>query len=115
MAVSGIPITLGDGKEYVIAPLTLGALEDHGDAINQMGDLTAGSVKTAIDIAHSSLRRNYPDMTREQVRDLIDIANMDRVIEACMDVSGLKRKELEEAQAAAGAGEAQREAPAAIA
>lgn len=115
--VAGIEFTLGDGKKYTIAPLTLGVLEDYGDALNAIGSLDKASVATTIDVAWASLRRNYPEMTREQVRDLIDVENMERVFQACMDVSGLMRKELEAAQEAAesGSGEAQGEAPAATA
>lgn len=108
--VRGIPLMLGDGKEYTVAPLTLGALEDYGDALNNIGALDKASVATTIDVALASLKRNYPDMTREQVRNLIDVENMDRVFQACMDVSGLLRKELEATQAAA-AGESLGEAP----
>lgn len=105
--IPGISLTLGDGEDYVIAPLTLGALEDHGEALNSVGELDKASIGTMIDVALASLKRNYPDMTREKVRDLIDVAIMDRVFEACMDVSGLRRKELEAAQEAAVPGEAQ--------
>lgn len=106
MAVKGIKLTLGDGKEYVIAPLLLGALEDMQESISSVGDgLDPDTIRTMIDTAHSSLLRNYPDMTREDVRQLLDVANMADVFEACMDMSGMKRKAIE-AEAEAGAGEA---------
>lgn len=95
--LKGIPMTLGDGTEYTIPPLTLGALEDNQEAIANVGqDLSPATVKVMIDIAHAALRRNYPDMTREVVRDLIDVENMGDVFLAVMDVSGLRRKSLEE-------------------
>lgn len=105
--IPGIPLTLGDGETYVIAPLTLGALEDYGDALNNVGELDKASIGTMIDVALASLKRNYPAITREQVRDLIDVGIMGDVFEACMDVSGLRRKELEAVQEAAAPGEAE--------
>lgn len=100
MAVKGINLVLGDGETYVLAPLTLGAIEDMQDAISSVGDdLSPAAVKAIIDVAHSSLKRNYPDMSRNEARELIDIANMMSVFEATMDVSGLKRKALEEGEA----------------
>jgi hypothetical protein len=97
--IKGIPHTLGDGKEYVIAPLTLGALEDLQDAISSVGDnLDQATITTMIDVAHASLSRNYPEMTRDEVRELIDIENMGDVFRSCMDVSGLKRRALEIAE-----------------
>jgi probable phage associated protein len=59
----------------------------------------AKQISTVIDCAHAAMKRNYPDMTREEVADLIDIGNMNEVFAAVMDVSGLKRKEQEAAQA----------------
>ena len=100
MAVKGINLVLGDGETYVLAPLTLGAIEDMQDAINGVGtELSPAAIKAIIDVAHSSLKRNYPDMTRNDARELIDVANMMDVFEACMDVSGMKRKALAEGEA----------------
>ena len=100
MAVAGIKLALGDGETYVLAPLTLGAIEDMQDAIADVGnELSPAAVKAIIDVAHSSLKRNYPEMSRKEARELIDIGNMMAVFEACMDVSGMKRKALEEGEA----------------
>lgn len=100
--IKGIPLTLGDGKEYVIAPLTLGAFEDLSDAISSVGDgLGLDTVKNIVDVVHRSLQRNYPKMTRDEVRELLDLENMQDVFTACMDVSGAKRKEIEAGEAKA--------------
>lgn len=101
--VKGIPVELG-GETLVIPPLALGALEQLQERVgNFRGDIRdKEQVATVIDAAHAALKRNYPEMTREQVADAIDIGNMADVFEAVMDVSGLKRKALETA-----AGEAQ--------
>lgn len=94
--IKGIPMTLGDGNEYVIPPLTLGALEDFEDDIASI-DIAAGpkAARTIVDISLRALIRNYPDITRNDVRELIDLANMEEVFVATMDVSGAKRKALE--------------------
>lgn len=98
--IKGIPMTLGDGREYIVPPLTLGALEDNQEAIEASTDeLSATSIRAMIDIAHAALRRNYPELTRGDVRELIDVAIMGDVFTACMDVSGLKRKAMEDAAA----------------
>ena len=89
-------MTLGDGKEYVIAPLTLGALEDFNDQIQGIGEAdTITAARTIVDVASASLQRNYPALTRDHVRHLIDLENMREVFESCMDASGAKRKALE--------------------
>lgn len=99
--IKGIQMELGDGQKYVIPPLTLGALEDLQERIENVGGLDKESVAAMIDVTLAALKRNYPDMTRETVRELVDVATMGDVFEACMDASGLKRRAIEaEAEAA---------------
>ena len=96
----GIPVQMGE-REYVVPPLALGALEALQDRIAGFkGDIRDGKqVATVIDAAHAALKRNYPEITREEVADLVDVSNMAEVFEAVMDVSGLKRKALEAGEA----------------
>lgn len=94
----GIPKELG-GVTYVIPPLPLGALEQlqaQGIALDDNIN-SPQQVTTVIDVAHIALRRNYPELTRDQVGELIDLGNMVEVFEAAMDVSGVLRKALEDA------------------
>lgn len=98
--VKGIPVDLG-GDEFIVPPLALGALEQLQERISAFrGDIgDKDQVATVIDAAHSALKRNYPELTREEVADSIDVGNMAEVFEAVMDVSGLKRKALEAGEA----------------
>ncbi|HEY5581351.1 MAG TPA: hypothetical protein VIK56_09335 [Rhodoferax sp.] len=93
--IKGITLELG-GEEFVVPPLPLGALESLQDRITGFtGGLDKGSVATVIDCLHASLKRNYPSFTREEVANLVDVANMGDVMQAVMDVSGMRRKQLE--------------------
>lgn len=96
--IPGITLRLADG-DYVVPPLSLGALEQLQSQIASFTGnvLDAGQVATVIDATHAALRRNYPDLTRDAVAELIDVGNMVEVFEALMDVSGLKRKAQESA------------------
>ena len=100
--IKGIPVPFGD-QTLVIPPLSLGALEQLQDRLaNMREDMSDPEyIGTVIDTVHAALGRNYPDMTREEVADLIDLENMQDVMGCAMDVSGLKRKAME-AEAAAG-------------
>lgn len=91
--IKGIAVELG-GQTYTIPPIALGALEQLQERIAAFtGDVTdMRQVATVIDAAHHALRRNYPEMTRDQVADLIDVGNMGDVFQAVMDVSGAARK-----------------------
>lgn len=79
------------GNILVFAPLSLGALERLKPQIDQ---LNAGEVEfgAMIDIAHSSLQRNYPQITREQVGDFVDLGNVQEVMQAVMNASGMVKK-----------------------
>lgn len=93
----GLLKTLG-GVDYVIPPISLGALEQMQERITKVvGELDADTITTVIDVTHSALSRNYPEITREEVSDIVDVGNMFELFEAVMDVSGLKRKSLEDA------------------
>lgn len=96
----GIPVVLGE-QTFIVPPLALGALEQLQDRVASFnGDIRdAAQVATVIDAGHAALKRNYPEITREEVADLIDVGNMAEVFEAVMDVSGLKRKALASGEA----------------
>jgi hypothetical protein len=94
--IKGITFNLA-GDDYEIPPLSLGDLERLQDKIAAVkeGSMDVGTVSTILDATHAALRRNYPDVTREQVADMVDVSNMADVFRAVMDVSGLIRKEIE--------------------
>lgn len=94
--IKGIAINLS-GETMIVPPLSLGALEQLQERIMKFsGDIgDRDQVATVIDAVHSALRRNYPEVTRDAVADMIGLENMNEVFEAVMDVSGLKRRALE--------------------
>lgn len=91
--IKGVPVEMS-GQTYVIPPLSLGALEQLQERLAAVnGDISdAAQVATVVDAAHAALRRNYPELTREAVAELVDVGNMVEVFEALMDVSGMRRK-----------------------
>ena len=101
--VPGIEHTFAGGKVLVIPPLALGDLEQLLDPINRVmsGAMDKQAVGTVIDATHAALRRNYPDMDRSEVGNLVDLRNMRDVLNAVMDASGM------EAVAAGESGEVQ--------
>jgi len=94
--LKGVIVNLS-GTDYEVPPLTLGQLERLQDRLAKAapGSLDPGTIGTIIEAAHGALLRNYPDMTRERLAEIIDVGNMVEVFQAVMDISGLKRKEQE--------------------
>jgi len=79
----GVPFKFNAATTLQIPPIALGDFEQLQDR------LKAGrpDVTTIIDATFAALRRNYPEMTRDQVAGLIDMGNKERVFQAVMAVS----------------------------
>lgn len=91
----GIAIALA-GDEYIVPPLNLGTLEQMQKRLQDFnGGIDAASVNTVLDATHAALLRNYPEITRDEIAELVDVGNMQEIMQAVMDVSGLRRKALE--------------------
>ena len=76
-----------DGQLFVFAPLSLGAVEKLLPALQ---GFSPNDVGTVIDVAHKSLKRNYPDITRDDVADMLYIDQLEEVMSVVMSASGLK-------------------------
>ena len=76
-----------DGKDWYFAPLSLGSLEL---LLPKLQTFTDNDIGTVIDVAHKSLKRNYPDITREEVADMIYMDQLQDVMATVMSVTGLK-------------------------
>lgn len=99
--IAGVPVEMG-GVRRVIPPLNLKALKLFQERIaNFKGGLDPESIQLVLDVAYSALKRNYPEITMDEIEDAIDVSNMGDIFSAIMDVSGLQRK-ASEAEAAAG-------------
>lgn len=84
------------GEDYLIAPLSLGSLEQFQGALETLAATSpSAGASVVIDAAWHSLKRNYPHMERATVAELVDLENMGAITRAVMDVSGAWRKELE--------------------
>jgi len=96
--VKGVQVEFADGTVLTVPPLNLAAVELLQERLVKFtGGMDKESIALVVDAALMALRRNYPDMTRLRLaEELIDLGNMQDVMEAVMDVSGLKRKEQEQ-------------------
>ena len=98
--IPGITMNLG-GREFVIPPLNLARIKKLQDdlAILATMPMDAASfepqqLEACITIVHTALTRNYPSMTRDEVEDIIDMGNMEKVMLAVMGQSGFTQGEV---------------------
>ena len=90
--IDGPTVRMG-GRDLVLAPLNFRQLRvTLKEAIQ---NLQAPDVDVRMDsielIIHGSLSRNYPDMTLDEVRDLIDMQNVWSLVQAILEIAGLKK------------------------
>src|SRR6266699_3746809 len=99
--IPGITISMG-GSDYIVPPLTLGQLKRLTPTIARLSDKEDQSVvfDAVCEIVKEALSRNYPSISKEQVEDLLDLANCAEAVGAVLRGSGLK---LGEALAVTGA------------
>lgn len=89
--VKGVVVEFADGP-LVVPPLSLASVEALQDRLSGYGDGGIAQVSLVIDSLWHALKRNYPDLTRDQAADMVDMENMGEVMDAVMNVAGLKRK-----------------------
>lgn len=93
--IDGTEIKMG-GETYIVPPLNFKRLKKIQPLLAKLSTLTptAGDVNeeqfdAAVEIVHLALTRNYPDLEREKVEELIDLRNLPFVMAAIMGQSGL--------------------------
>ena len=93
--IQGVVVNLA-GQDYIIPALSfkqLRALEtDLAQLEGLKGRPTPEQQDVVVRIVQAAVSRNYPDVTIEQLSDMMDMANFLPTIEAVMGVSGLKQK-----------------------
>lgn len=86
----GVSFTLGT-KSFVVPPLSLGAIEEFEERINKFDEQpTIVQIRLTVDLAHRALRRNYPDLERAELAELVDMRSAYQLFAAIMGISGLE-------------------------
>ena len=95
----GAWVVMGD-KQYKIAPLNFKALRELSDSVKDLTENAPSGMPSGVQmmamakIAHAALRRNYPDITEDEVADNLDFGNFSIVLAAVMGASGLSGREV---------------------
>jgi hypothetical protein len=83
-------------EEYQVPPLAFRTVIDLQDDVESLRDMgpkpTAAQMDTVTRIVHAALVRNYPDMTKEAVADMLDVGNFQEVINATLAIGGFKEQ-----------------------
>ncbi len=87
-------IEIGE-EEYRIPPLgLLGVQEISGDLTSLQGMRgvpTKEQMGIVVAVVHSAMKRNYPKLTVEEVGEMLDLENFNRIFGAVMRIAGFVR------------------------
>ena len=90
--IAGKDVTLG-GEVYTMPPCNFLGLEKYIEFSEKLPTITDQKEQMSImaEMVLLPLKRNYPDLTLDQVKGLLDPVNVHEVIAAIVEVSGLKK------------------------
>jgi hypothetical protein len=90
----GVEVTIA-GKKYIMPPLTLKQVRMNQENLKKLNSATVAtdeeSLGAAIQIIQTAMARNYPDITTDQLEDMIDLGNIHELAQAIMGVNQLKK------------------------
>lgn len=87
----GQPLELG-GRVYLVPAMNAGTVEDFEDRIAAIQEgREARPVGLVVDLLHRCLRRNYPDIERDFVREHVDLDNWGEIFAMVMGQSGYRQ------------------------
>ena len=105
-------LKVGD-REFTVPPLNWRRIRKILPILERMKEITAGGgivitesmLDDSITVIHEAVSRNYPELTRDELEDLVDLVNAPQLIMAVMGLSGLIQGEPQPAEATASIGE----------
>jgi hypothetical protein len=98
--IDGVVIRMG-GRDWIVPPLTfrqLRRLQPKLEGLARIrlgGDMSLEHVTTLCEIVQAALARNYPELSLDDIEDLLDLGNARAVVTAILTGSGLATGEPE--------------------
>lgn len=97
--IDGKHVRMG-GKEWTVPPLNFKALKKYGPILNTKTPQQLVEEGQVVELIHAAMLRNYPDLTVDELEDMLDMGNIMEVTMTVMGVSGLVAKPAGEIPAA---------------
>ncbi len=94
--IPGASIQMG-GRDWVVPPLTLGQLRRLMPKVSLLTTVGAGmgpeQIEVLVEIVAAAMSRNYPQITTDELEEVLDLGNASLVLTAVLTGSGLKQGE----------------------
>lgn len=89
------------GEQYLVPALAFRAVIDLQDKVETLREIqgrpTPEQMSVVEEIVHSALKRNYPDITQDDVGDMIDLGNWQHLLGAVLSIGGFEKREAADA------------------
>ncbi len=93
MMIPGVAVAMA-GHDWLVPPLTLGQLRRLMPKVRELTEIGASmgeaQIAVLVEIVTAALQRNYPEVSADQVENLLDLGNASVVLNAVLTGSGLK-------------------------
>lgn len=83
--LDGVQVKIGE-REYVIPPLNVKSFKRAQALEPALSSEGPEAIDAAIEIIHLAVTRNYPDVTREQLEEDIDLGSLVHLITALLTI-----------------------------
>jgi len=89
-------VTIGD-EAYRIPPLGFLQIQEFGEDVASLDKIEGNrpsneQMQTIFRIVHAAMSRNYPDLTVEEVADMIDLGNYTQILIVVLAISGFEKR-----------------------
>lgn len=87
----GVWVPIGE-EEYRIPPLGFRSIQDLADDVAGLAEMgakpTAAQMQVVARIVHAAMARNYPALSVDDVHDMLDLGNYQRILDAVLAGAG---------------------------
>ncbi len=95
--IDGVKLKIGD-KEFIFPPMNLRISKrfEMGGGIKAFAespDAPGAEVDGMARLIHATLERNYPDLTLDEVEEMVNVKNAGAIINAVLGISGFSAGE----------------------
>jgi hypothetical protein len=94
--IDGTTVTI-QGKDFIIPPLNFAGMKKIEAGIRKLSELSTDNfekITIMMDAIKLAIRRNYPasDLPDDEIEEMIDLTNINRVFDAVMGISGVVKQ-----------------------
>lgn len=89
--LDGVNLRIGR-RDYIVPPLNLRGVKRAQALMSLLEGDGPDSVDAALEVIQLAVNRNYPEVTREQLEEDIDLGNLANLVQAVLAVAGFRPK-----------------------